>query len=435
MRTRRTTSVAATVRAVLVALMVSIALPPASVANQTRGGTLDGVGTVPTTLEPTEWEAFKQRFVRSDGRVVDVEKNGVSHSEGQSYGMLLAVYADDQATFDNILNFTFSEMRRGKDRLISWLYDPRANPPVTDRNNASDGDIVIAYSLLKAGMKWQDPRYVRLAEPIINDIGRLLLAKKDGMVLLRPGAFGFDHSHQEGPVVNLSYYVYGALLLFETVNARHPFLEAWQSGLMLTEAAVSRSNGHAPDWITMRRDRALSPAQSFAQRSSYDAVRIPLFMAMGGRVPARYFAPFDHTWNIAGDRVPEDIDLSSGKAVMAMNEPGYRAIAALTACAARGVPLGADVKRFEPTTYFSSALHLMVLVAARAYHPHCIEPRGRIASQTDNSFDVAAVFLDRGASTEGRVRTVSLDNLPGFAPSRPLGRSGEQRRITRFPTP
>lgn len=357
----------ASVWLMMVLLTASPARPAAALPGLPQAGA--------TTVEPHEWALFAARFVTAEGRVVDVENGGISHSEGQSYGMFLALQAGDQRTFDRILAFTFRRMRGRGDSLVSWRYDPREAEPVTDRNNASDGDILIAYALVGAAAQWNEPRYLTLARPMIRDIGRTLLYRRDGMVLLRPGAFGFDAgAHSEGPVVNLSYYVYGALLAFAAVDDRHPFFEAWQSGLMLTEEALSHTGGHAPDWITMREGRRARAARGFAMKSSYDAVRIPLFMSLGGRVPVRYLAPFDRSFNHTGNGLPPEVNLATGQRIGTMNDGGYRAIAALTACAVRGVPVPAALQRFRPTTYFSSALHLMALSAARSHYPHCVGP-------------------------------------------------------------
>ena len=49
-----------------------------------------------------DWEAYKKRFVSPDGRVVDFLQGQISHSEGQGYGLLLAVLQDDpRASFSN----------------------------------------------------------------------------------------------------------------------------------------------------------------------------------------------------------------------------------------------------------------------------------------------------------------------------------------------
>ncbi|GAB5374510.1 MAG: glycosyl hydrolase family 8 [Acuticoccus sp.] len=373
--------------------------------------------SLPTTIEPHEWAAFVARYVDTGGRVVDIEKNGTSHSEGQAYGMLLAVKAGDRALFDRILAFTFKNMRRRRDSLMSWAYDPRVAQPITDRNNASDGDIIIAYALLGAATKWNEPRYAALARPMIADIGRLLLSDRDEMVLLRPAAFGFDQAtHSDGPVINLSYYVYGALLAFAEVDERYPFFRAWQSGLMLTERAVTVSNGYAPDWITMRSDRAAQPAHGFAKKSSYDAVRIPLYMMLGGQVPTRYLAPFDRAWNIAGNRAPADFDLATGRKLMDMRDSGYRTIAALTACAVRGEPIPGALQTFRPSTYFSSALHLLALSAARTHYPHCVGPTRRhaptIAVRTAPSNDVPTTAPRAAFGVGTLVRRTSASAQP-----------------------
>lgn len=369
---------------------------------------------IPTTIEPHEWSAFASRYIAPDGRVVDIEKSGMTHSEGQSYGMLLAVSADDQATFDRVLGFTFHNMRARNDNLVSWSYDPHT-AAVTDRNNASDGDILIAYALLGAAAKWREPRYAALAEPMIDDIGRLLLHDADGLVLLRPGAFGFDRgAHRDGPVVNLSYYVYGALLAFAKVDDRHPFFKAWQSGLMLTEHAVAVSGGYAPDWITMREDRPAQPAHGFAKKSSYDAVRIPLYMMLGGQVPPRYLAPFDRAWNVHGNLAPTDFDLETGRKLGEMGDNGYRTIAALTACAVRGMPIPARLQRFRTTTYFNSALHLMALSAARAHYPHCVEDAPRSAPTiTASASRPATILVGSRQPAAAGLGNVPLPPAPG----------------------
>lgn len=329
-----------------------------------------GAIEVPTTLFAHEWNAFKQRYMKSDGRIVDIEKGGVSHSEGQGYGLILAVRADDRDAFERIAGFTLRTLRARKDHLSSWLYNPSGAGRITDTNNATDGDIMIAYGLVQAALKWNDRRYLALATPIIDDIGRLLLVRNGAYVMVRPGAAGFDTAN--GHVVNLSYYVYGALLLFSQVNNEYPFFEAWQSGLQLTEQAMHSGQRVAPDWVSINHRGAMGQAHQMPKKSSYDAVRIPLYMMLGGRVPQRYVAPFDHAWNIVGNRAPKDIDLGNRSMASDMNDVGYRAIAALTACAARNVPMPISLQRFRTTTYFASALHLMTLSAAREHYPHCM---------------------------------------------------------------
>ncbi|WP_108659394.1 glycosyl hydrolase family 8 [Acuticoccus kandeliae] len=357
--------------AILAGVISTVIAPAPSTASSL------GAPAVATTIGAAEWRAYAANFIDRSGRVIDREKGGVSHSEGQGYGLLLSVYADDRATFERILGFTMARMRRG-DGLISWLYDPRQYPAIADTNNATDGDILIAYALSVAAVKWNDARFLKTAMPLIDAIGRHLLDDRNGVVRVRPAMFGFEAPHHvDGPVVNLSYYVYGAFLLFDSIDDRHPWGEAWQSGLQMTLAALTGREGLAPDWITLRRDRFMAPASAMPRKSSYDAVRIPLYMALGGRVPGQYFAPFDNAWNVRGNRAPKDYDLAADRAVMDMNDTGYRAIAALAACAARGRPVPTALRRYRTTTYFASSLHLLTLATLRSTYPDCMRNEGQ----------------------------------------------------------
>jgi len=38
-----------------------------------------------------DWESYKSRFLQPEGRIADTGRGGISHSEGQAFGMLLAV--------------------------------------------------------------------------------------------------------------------------------------------------------------------------------------------------------------------------------------------------------------------------------------------------------------------------------------------------------
>ena len=53
--------------------------------------------------------------------------------------------------FETIFTFTRVELLIRDDGLAAWRWDPAATPRVTDINNATDGDILIAYALGLAG--------------------------------------------------------------------------------------------------------------------------------------------------------------------------------------------------------------------------------------------------------------------------------------------
>jgi endoglucanase len=64
--------------------------------------------------------------------------------------MLLAVMNNDPATFEQVWRWTRNTLLRPSLWLFAWRYDP-IEKRVTDENNASDGDTLIAWALLLAG--------------------------------------------------------------------------------------------------------------------------------------------------------------------------------------------------------------------------------------------------------------------------------------------
>ena len=77
--------------------------------------------TPSVTAEPL-WQYFKDQFISDDGRVIDTQQQQISHSEGQGYGMLLAVKFNDQATFKKLWRWSQDNLQIRKDRLFAWKF-------------------------------------------------------------------------------------------------------------------------------------------------------------------------------------------------------------------------------------------------------------------------------------------------------------------------
>src|SRR5215469_10711553 len=100
-------------------------------------------------LDPQLWQQYRLRFITADGRVIDEDSDpkGVTHTEGQGYGMLLAEAVGDRERFDLLWQWTQNNLRR-PDGLFSWKFAAcgEQGDCITDKNNASDGDILIAWA-------------------------------------------------------------------------------------------------------------------------------------------------------------------------------------------------------------------------------------------------------------------------------------------------
>src|SRR6476469_8940272 len=92
---------------------------------------------------------FLDEYVEPAGRVVRRDEGGDVVSEGQAYGMLIAVAVGDETRFRSIWKWTKTNLRRA-DGLLAWRW---ADNKVTDVNSAADADLDAARSLLLAGRR------------------------------------------------------------------------------------------------------------------------------------------------------------------------------------------------------------------------------------------------------------------------------------------
>ena len=158
-------------------------------------------------VQDTAWRDYKKQFLAADGRVLDIGNGRVSHTEGQGYAMLFAVAANDPATFDSVWTWTRKTLRR-PDGLFSWRYIPGAQSTVPDKNNATDGDLVICWALARAATAWGRPADHDAALDLATALHAVI--DEDGEdAFLKPGVEGFTGEGKR--VVNLSYWVFPAL--------------------------------------------------------------------------------------------------------------------------------------------------------------------------------------------------------------------------------
>jgi endoglucanase len=311
-----------------------------------------------------EWLAFERRFVLPDERIVDNGNRNVSHSEGQGYGLLAALRADDQPTFDRILTWTLHHLKRPSDALFAWRWQPETSPHVTDLNNASDGDIYIAWALLEAARQWVNPVYRRLGQSIGRDLLRRCVVQVGPRWVLLPGAFGFQSNSRV--VVNLSYYAFAAL----RVIAQHLPDPAWsrleRDGLELIRDSRFGMYQLPPDWLELPRDGGRSVmAQGWPKRFSFDAIRIPLNLCWVGLAAEPAVSAAIRFWNSSTPRgMPAWVDLMTNVTPAYAAPPGIVAIARLSEAAQAGQGNAGRLPRVASAPdYYSAVLVLQAHLA------------------------------------------------------------------------
>ena len=322
-------------------------------------------------ISADEWRAYKERFVDTSGRIVDTANNNISHSEGQGYGLLLAYLAENRGDFDTIWSFTRTEMLLRDDGLAVWRWDPAATPRVTDTNNATDGDLLIAYALALAGRDWQRPDLTETAAAMASALVKHSIESVAGSVLLKPGNNGFGAADRpDGPVVNPSYWVFEALPVMATLAPDGPWNQLSDGGNQLVASSMRIGKaGLPPDWVSLKAKP--TTAEGFPAEFSYNAIRVPLYMIRAGIHDREILQTLRQNMTDTEGRV-RLVEIRTGATREALEDPGYRVIPALIGCVLDKIPLTEDLKQFTATQYYPSTLHLLSLSFARRRHPECL---------------------------------------------------------------
>ncbi|MEI6492346.1 MAG: glycosyl hydrolase family 8 [Verrucomicrobiota bacterium] len=322
----------------------------------------------PWRLPRRDWSLYKERFVSPEGRVIDTGNGGISHSEGQGYGMLIAEAYGDRATFDRIWKWTKQNLQtRPGDKLISWLWKPGENGggSVADANDASDGDILIAWALIRASKRWENYAYQQAAAEILVDLNRMIVkASPSGPVLL-PGLEGFLKA--DGMVLNPSYYIFPALNSFAQLFPGGGWEALSQGGHKLAGEARFGQWSLSPDWVMLTGETFSMPASN-PPDFGYNAIRVPLHLAWENP-KSPLLKPYANFWKQFPDlsKMPATVNLETNAFGADPALPGMQAIARFVLACESGTRL--TVQSISPVMpdepYYSASLKLLTKLAIR----------------------------------------------------------------------
>lgn len=315
--------------------------------------------------EVSEWKYFEEHFISGDGRVIDPFQNDISHSEGQGYSMLLAVQYQDKPLFDKLLQWTTNNLQVRRDALSAWGWGKRPNAEwnVIDYNNATDGDVLIAYALIRAGQKWDQKDYTQRAIAIIQSLRTHVAVKLNDRTFLLSGYNGF--ADDKGLVLNPSYQILSAYQAFADIDDRQFWEKIHQDAQYLLSKADKNTENLPADWVLAEPSGSINIYAAKSTRFSYEAIRVILYLAWAKLPPPDGVKDVLNYYQKHG-RIPEWYDLTKDKISSEAASAGFYAIFARAAEQLGNSDLAARLKeeakqrlRNEPNAYYSYALYLL----------------------------------------------------------------------------
>ena len=240
-----------------------------------------GAPSVRKQLDRT-WESYKTRFIQADGRVMDPKSDNATTSEGQSYALARAAWMDDRPTFERVWTWTRDNLQAGNPTALpAWRWGRRADGSwgVMDPQPAADADQWIAWSLLLAAQRWEEPTWRAQARGLLERIWADEVATIGGRSLLLPGPW----AREADPIrLNPSYFMFFAWRDFARLDPTHPWLTLVDTAYDLLESTPGRLPS---DWMYVGANGQIQDAAEDARIFSFDAFRTFWNVAA------------DHRWN------------------------------------------------------------------------------------------------------------------------------------------
>lgn len=244
-----------------------------------------GICLATDTIEPplldTLWQQYKQAYIMSDGRVVDRRLDRVT-SEGQSYGLLRAVWMSDAETFAKIFAWTETHLQR-PDGLYGWLWQPAWQGSLVDANTATDADQDIALALILAARTFHRPAYLERATLLVKAI-----RQHTGIPVGEEWFISAGNWARAERIINLSYFSPAAYPYFEHLDPEGGWEAVRRLGYRLIARTLATPHTRLiPDFcrVTQKGTIRLLPDEGpHSNAFSFDAIRLYWRVALDCRL-------------------------------------------------------------------------------------------------------------------------------------------------------
>jgi endoglucanase len=214
-------------------------------------------------------DEFLERYLQPSGRIARADDGDDTVSEGQAYGMLLAVALGDEQRLRHLWAWTDEHLQRD-DGLLAWRW---ADGGIVDHEAAADADLLAAAALALAGDRFGDADLTADAR-LINDAvlaHEVVTLGTSPVLVAGPWA---DRSR----TVNASYLATPAMsVLWERLGEqRWGPVAAWSRSVL--DALTVEAPHLPPDWASVdaagTNPRAQPSPAGEGPRYGYEAARV-----------------------------------------------------------------------------------------------------------------------------------------------------------------
>lgn len=228
-----------------------------------------------SSLLQANWNEYKSLFIAKDGRVIDRVNGDITHSESIGYALYFALKNNDIRTFNKVHRWYKNNLKSNDYGLIGWKWG-KDNKDLSwhllDSNNATDGDLWIAYDNLLMYEKTKNIEYKNEAMKMVASIKKNLILSLHGKLFLLPAEQGFV---QENFIeINLSYYLFFIFDKFKEYDNDSVWQQLKSDGIALLKEAVFTPLKLPADWIKVNKMN-LKIELGKEGMFGYDALRIP----------------------------------------------------------------------------------------------------------------------------------------------------------------
>jgi endoglucanase len=225
--------------------------------------------TYNTDIVAMAYTGWKTKFFNATtGAVIRPENGNDTVSEGIGYGMLIAVFMNDQPMFESL--WTYSQQHLDGKGLMTWCIPSGMTGSCTGSGSATDGDEDIAYALLMATKQWGTH-----ASDAMTQIKNILKDEVSGNIL--EGGDGFNNASEIDPSYFAPSY-YRAFAAFDSADSA-----AWMSVLQESYSILGMATGAdglVPNWVNPSGTGISSVDSTNGPYFGYDSCRIPFRVGM-----------------------------------------------------------------------------------------------------------------------------------------------------------